>query len=318
MKNLLILVFLLLAMGTNAQNLPQNPNKIDKNNLKQGLWTTFHDEKYLLVSDKDAATYYAVGEMIDNKQNGIWTYFDIKTNTKKAVTTLKDNIANGLGATYHPNGQISSQGMVINGAYQGLWYIYHSNGKTQWEMRYKDSKRVGVAKEYDSTGKLIREVEYEDGKLKQTPIKEGQTWGELYEEGKAYLKTGESGKAIIIFEKVRTQTEKEVSKKHQYYVKVLDDLALAYLMNKQFDKAKELSIEALATQESLSGTDNALYADLLNTLFNAEFDLKDFASAQQSGTKLLAIYKKILGEKSNNYIVLEKNLAYIHEKINKK
>ncbi len=145
-----------------------------------------------------------------------------------------------------------------------------------------------------------------------------QTWGERYQEGKNYLKTGESAKAILVFETVRTQTEKEVGKKHQYYVKVLDDLALAYQMNKQFDKAKALCIEALATQESLAGTNNTQYADLLNTLFESQFGLKDFVGSEQTGTKLLAIYKKLLGEKSDNYIVLEKNLNYIRKKINKK
>ena len=318
MKNLLVLVFLLLAAEIKAQNFPKNPNKIDKNNLKQGLWTTFHDKKYLLINNKDSAAYYAVGKMIDNKQNGIWTYFDIKTNTKKAVTTLKDNISNGIGATYHPNGQISSQGISANGAYQGLWYFYYPNGKTRFEMMYKDSQRIGVSKEYDETGKLIKETEYENGKPKETPKKTNQTWGEIYEEGKTYLKTGESGKAILVFETVRVQTEKEVGKKHEYYVKLLDNLALAYLMNKQFDKAKELSLEGLATQESLAGTDNTLYADLLHTLFESQFNLKDLAGAEQTGTKLLAIYKKMLGEKSDNYIVLKKNLARIREKISKK
>ncbi len=148
--------------------------------------------------------------------------------------------------------------------------------------------------------------------------KPNQTWGELYEEGQNYIKTGESQKAIIVFEKVRTQTEKEVGKKHQYYVKVLDRLALVYHINGQYDKVKELSLEALIIQESLVGTDNAQYANLLHSLFDAQFILKDFAGAQQSGNKLLAIYKKLSMEKSDDYTALKKNLAFIRKKMSKK
>ena len=318
MKKLLILVFLLLAAETKAQNFPKNPNKTDKNNLKQGAWTTLHDKDYAMTNNKDSTSFYAVGEMINDKQNGTWTYFVAKTNIKKKNMIFQNGILNGLSETYYDNGNISARGLLTNNVYQGVWYTYHLNGQTHLEIMFKDDKKIGIAKEYDETGKIIREVEYENGEPKETPQKTNQTWGEIFEEGKGYLKTGESGKAILVFEKVRVQTEKEVGKKHEYYVKVLDNLAYAYKMNKQFDKAKEISLEALAILKTLAIKEGVFYANLLNTLFSAQFNLEDFSGAEQTGTKLLAIYKRTLGEKSENYIIMEKNLAGVRKEINKK
>ncbi len=318
MKNLLFLIFLLLATTIQAQNFPQNPNKIDKNNLKQGLWTLLYDEKFNELTNKSSVTYCAVGELIDGKLNGNWVYYDGKTMAKKMEMSFQNGVKNGIASTYHDNGKLNSQGLFANGIRNGLWYYYHSNGQTRLELMMRDNLRIGISKEYDETGKLIKETEYENGKPKEMPKKTNQTWGELYEEGQKYLKTGESQKAIIVFEKVRVQTEKEVGKKHQYYVKVLDRLVLAYHINGQFDKAKELSLEGLVTQESLVGIDNPEYANLLHSLFDAQFILEDLADAQQTGTKLLAIYKKLSAKKSDNHIILEKTLDKIREKLKKK
>lgn len=318
MKKLLILVFLLLAIDTNAQNFPKNPNKIDKNNLKQGMWTTFHYNDYDPASNKEFADLYAVGEMIDDKQTGSWTYFSMETNVKVAVRTFKNERLNGIATVYQNDGKAISQGNYVNGLREGGWYTYYPNGQVYLEIMYKDDERIGIAKEYDPTGKFINEAEYEKEKPKKAPPEKVKTPKELYEEGETYIKTGYTAKAVVIFEKTRIIVEKELGKKNKFYVKILDKLSIAYYVEGQFDKVKEVAMEGLAIQESLAGIDNIEYANLLYSLFDVQFYLKDFANAEQTGTKLLAIYKKFSGKKSDNYIVLEKNITFIREKMSKK
>ncbi len=318
MKNLLFLIFLLLATTTQAQNIPQNPNKIDKNNLKQGKWTTFYNVEWQLTTQKDSIMYYAVGEMKDNQKNGTWTFFEAKKGTKMLVMPFVNGQENGLSTAYQSNGQINSQGIFTNGMRQGIWYYYHPNGKLRKEIMIRNNVKIGVEKEYDETGKLTKEIEYENGKPKQKPAKPNQTWGERYEEGKMYLKKKEYDKAIIIFETVRLQTEKEVGKNHQYYAKVLNDLALAYEMNKQFDKAKALYLEILAIQERDLGKEHVNCADTRSNLASVQFNLGDLNDAETNYLKALAIYQKTLGKTSGSYIQVEKNLAYLREKKSKK
>lgn len=145
-----------------------------------------------------------------------------------------------------------------------------------------------------------------------------QTWGERYEEGKMYLKNKEFAKAIIVFETVKTQTEKEVGKKHQYYAKVLSDLALAYEMNKQLPKAKELYLEILTIKEKLVGKEHQGYASTLSDLAIVEFGLGDLNSAESNSAKALEIYKKTLGEKSSEYIQVQRNLDFLRKEKSKK
>ena len=153
---------------------------------------------------------------------------------------------------------------------------------------------------------------------KKTTKIANETWGSRYEEGKMYLKNKESGKAILVFETVKTQTEKEVGKNHQYYAIVLNDLALAYEMNKQLPKAKELYLEILGIKEKLVGKEHQSYATTLSDLAIVQFGLGDLDSAESNSVKALEIYKKTLGEKSGEYAQVASNLVFLRKQKSKK
>lgn len=54
-----------------AQKAPQNSNKVDKNNLRQGNWTILYDEHWNTVKDTNKATYYRLLSYKDGVTIGI-------------------------------------------------------------------------------------------------------------------------------------------------------------------------------------------------------------------------------------------------------
>ena len=71
---------------------------------------------------------------------------------------------NGVGFSFHSNGQLDSEGNYKDGKLVGFkrWY---SNGQLQYEFNYKDGQEDGLSKAWFEDGQLEYESNFKDGEL---------------------------------------------------------------------------------------------------------------------------------------------------------
>ncbi|TSA28013.1 MAG: hypothetical protein D4R67_04975 [Bacteroidetes bacterium] len=70
----------------------------------------------------------------------------------------------GFQQFFYPNGQISSEGILVNGQPDGYWKSYYENGILKSEGNRTNFKLDSIWKFYNPEGKLILEITYRDGK----------------------------------------------------------------------------------------------------------------------------------------------------------
>lgn len=54
----------------------------------------------------------------------------------------------------YPSGNLSAEGTLRDGKYDGLWFIWHENGKKQSEEIFKEGKSLSL-KQWNERGELI-------------------------------------------------------------------------------------------------------------------------------------------------------------------
>lgn len=72
-------------------------------------------------------------------------------------------IRHGLFQAFHPNGQISTEGLYERGLEQGVWRDYHMNGRPAAEGPYKDGKKHGLWRYWNELGEAEVTEEYFEG-----------------------------------------------------------------------------------------------------------------------------------------------------------
>ncbi len=83
---------------------------------------------------------------------------------KVIVAQEQKIIPNGYNKFYYENGQVSSEGQMVNGKPDGYWRTYYENGTLKSEGNRKDFKLDSLWKFYDENGKVILEINYKDDK----------------------------------------------------------------------------------------------------------------------------------------------------------
>lgn len=78
----------------------------------------------------------SMGELIDGKRNGIWTF-------------------------YHMNGQKQTQATFVDGKEDGQYMVFHPNGVPLYIGHYNQGTRVGTWEYYDEDGTLIKKQDYD-------------------------------------------------------------------------------------------------------------------------------------------------------------
>ena len=86
---------------------------------------------------------------------------------------------------------------------------------------------------------------------------QGQNIEKLNAEGSKFYQAGKYKKALAIFEKAKTQTEKEFGEKSKEYATVLNNIGLCYNEQGLYAKAESLYIEAKNIQEKTLGKENS-------------------------------------------------------------
>ena len=64
---------------------------------------------------------------------------------------------------YYENGNIASEGLMVNGKPDGYWKTYHENGTLKSEGNRANFVLEGPWKFYDETGKIVLLVNYSGG-----------------------------------------------------------------------------------------------------------------------------------------------------------
>ncbi|HTE23127.1 energy transducer TonB [Flavitalea sp.] len=148
-------------------------------NVPQGLWRYWHSNGQL----KDS------GLLIDNVMCGLWQSWSptgkllISLNyakepsgktanpAPKKSTTILPEISpypgerEGLGITYHLNGQMQDSGMYKADSKTGLWKTWYANGTLSSEGNYQLDSITGNWTFYRENGNKSTEETYRNGKL---------------------------------------------------------------------------------------------------------------------------------------------------------
>lgn len=143
-------------------NIPEAPNKIDNNGLKQGLWKEqFPDEKF----------EYAIISYVNDIKQGEFSAF-LKDNVLYMIGNYKNGKLHGTHIIYYPNGQIKIKRNFVDGLESGTKYTYNEDGSLYSVVNYKDGELHGSYFKYDSEGDLKWYVEYKNGEqISTTKIK---------------------------------------------------------------------------------------------------------------------------------------------------
>jgi antitoxin component YwqK of YwqJK toxin-antitoxin module len=155
MLNTLSAVFFLLLLNANAvlsQTIPQNPNKIDQNGLRQGKWTILYDKNWQPTKEERLVAYYRIIDYKDSKVQGKIKAYSI------------DSILLWEGSFNSTNLDCASG--CEDCLCEGLIIFYYENGNKAQEISYQNGKKHGTARYYDQNSKLAQEVEYENDQEK--------------------------------------------------------------------------------------------------------------------------------------------------------
>lgn len=117
---------------------------------------------------------------------GYCEYYTIDGKLTVAKTaTYIDGKLDGAVKTYHPNGQLRSDGFYAGGEAQGRYTTYHADsaafrphGNIEFCCDYLDDECHGTARWYDEDGRLSMEKEYVGGKL-EGAVKHYDSHGKL-------------------------------------------------------------------------------------------------------------------------------------------
>lgn len=183
MKGVLFILLLMLTIGEGIAQTGSEvtyANRLDENNLKQGLWIYFYDSVRTQISCK--------GNYLDNKKEGVWTEY-YRNGKTKSMITYKNNVMDGNVKFFYETGTIAEEGLWRINRWIGEYKYYYPSGKMAYQWTFDENgrrsglqqyfwengnlrtsgfwdngKESGVISEYYSNGKLHQECLWIDGK----------------------------------------------------------------------------------------------------------------------------------------------------------
>lgn len=149
-KKILLLFALLSGFGNiHAQQnklkeydvfLGDTINKIDANDLKQGRWVYFgRDKKGLKNKVLKHNQITEEGHFLNNKKNGIWKTYHIKTNKIKSEVTYVNGASSGKAKFYNEKGKLIKEGTLKNGSWLGEYFLYDDKGNKTTKIAAEDN-----------------------------------------------------------------------------------------------------------------------------------------------------------------------------------
>lgn len=108
------------------------------------------------VTNTSYPEYYCVG--MDGR-TGLWLEFDVNGRLRTRANYVKDKL-NGAWTSYHPNGQIDTEGLMENDVRTGKWTQYYVNGKLRSVKHYENNRLHGGVELYYNTGTIMASGDY--------------------------------------------------------------------------------------------------------------------------------------------------------------
>ena len=101
------------------------------NGIKSGKFRLYTDRDHLAIS----------GELKNNRNNGIWTYY-YPSGKIESTGTFKDDIIIGKWIFYYEDGTIKEEGFYTKGERDGKWVTYNENGIIQSQVTFEKGKAI--------------------------------------------------------------------------------------------------------------------------------------------------------------------------------
>ncbi len=131
-------------------------NRVDENNLKQGLWIYFNDEYKNKIVQK--------GQYVNNKKEGVWQTFYPNGNLKSEIT-YKNNKQTGPVKIYYEDGTLQETGYWKYNKWVGEYKYYYPNGNLKYHWFFDESgKRTGTQEYFYESGKKQISGQWVEGK----------------------------------------------------------------------------------------------------------------------------------------------------------
>jgi antitoxin component YwqK of YwqJK toxin-antitoxin module len=105
------------------------------NGIKSGKFRLYAYQDHLAIT----------GELKNNRNNGIWTYY-YPSGKIESTGTFKDDIAIGKWTFYYEDGTIKEEGFYIKGERDGKWVTYNENGIIQSQVTFEQGKAISEIK----------------------------------------------------------------------------------------------------------------------------------------------------------------------------
>jgi len=184
-----------------VKNYAQTGELVNEKNFKAGKLSkvTYYDTdgkvlgKFELVGRSTVREYYpsgilaAEGDYENGKRVGLWTLYSSNGGWKRGTVTYRngerdgkyksyyvsgkisyetnydDGVQSGYTKSWHPNGQIMSEGWMKHDMKQGDWFDYNVRGILTSHNYYIDDEMFGFQEYFDERGRKEEEVEIKRG-----------------------------------------------------------------------------------------------------------------------------------------------------------
>ena len=139
---------------------------------KQGQWKDYevsNDFYTIMAKEGPLQVYgkyllYGEGEFVNNKREGLWTFYAIEDKTFKRMLQKKVNYSNGSKecefSYYFPDGNRSVSGKFASNVYEGEVKSFYNNGKDFKSTYYKNGLKTATQPYLFPNGKVKAEYHY--------------------------------------------------------------------------------------------------------------------------------------------------------------
>jgi CHAT domain-containing protein/F0F1-type ATP synthase beta subunit len=141
-----------------------------------------------------------------------------------------------------------------------------------------------------------------------------QNWETLTKQGIKLYQEGKYAEATAIFEKAKTQAEKEFGKEHPDYATSCNNLAVLYDKQGLYSKAEPLYVEAKNIREKVLGKEHPSYATSCNNLAGLYRTQGLYSKAEPLYVEAKNIDEKVLGKEHPEYAISCNNLGLLYAK----
>jgi hypothetical protein len=300
----LLLFYLFLNQIVFAQNIPQNPNKLDKKGLRQGKWTICYNQDWNIISDCKSATYYRLITYKNDTPIGKVQDYFLSGKVQMEATLLQDRPQEtfaGKAIWYHENGQIATEVVYVDGLKTGQEKSYYPNGVIFSLSHYAKGQKQGKEINFDESGKPNNINYYE----KDSTIALQTIWDKAVAayEGNNYAS------ADTLFQDIYVMFQNRFGSTHPNCSQ-----ALSYLWNAQNFLGKhplaETNLEEMIRVQDLQkNPQDSLLRDWLYNAIIFYQKLEKYPAIEKHLIRIAEVQKDLTGETSEQYFTYRRNLG---------